>query len=439
MKAQKIHTLDIENFKRIKVARLTLGDGLIQITGANAQGKSSVLDSIEALFGGKDALPSQPIRHGETTARIVAVLTDAIVTRTFSEKGSRIEVATKEGAVHKAPQSILDKLWHAIGFDPLDFARMAPKEQAALLRKLLGVDTTAIDTERARLYAERTDVNRIVTASKALVGDGPPVVRAPDGGFTLAAEVSIGELVRQQTEAMKVIAANEAVRRKLTERDNAIAAGTRSVSSLKDAMEIAQRRYNESVASLAKVQQDRDAIAAEVEKLVDPDTTAIVAQTETIEKTNADIRATNAAIMKRIAAEDRLLVVQSQSAALTQQIDALDAQKATMLKGITFPVPGLSIDGDTITLNNVPLSQASSAEQLRVGLGVSAELNPTLRAILVRDGSLLDDEGMRIVAEFAAEKDFQILMERVGRASDGIGIVIEDGEVYSAPSQSAVA
>ncbi len=83
-------------------------------------------------------------------------------------------------------------------------------------------------------------------------------------------------------------------------------------------------------------------------------------------------------------------------------------------------------------LNGVPLTQASDAEQLRASLAIAMALNPKLRVIRVRDGSLLDSNAMKIIAEMAETKDFQVWIERVDD-SGKVGFVLEDGHVVARP------
>ena len=66
----QIVSLTAENFKRLRAVLIEPKGGLVQVTGRNAQGKSSVLDAIAAALLGKDACPSDPIRHGEQSATI---------------------------------------------------------------------------------------------------------------------------------------------------------------------------------------------------------------------------------------------------------------------------------------------------------------------------------------------------------------------------------
>ena len=84
-----------------------------------------------------------------------------------------------------------------------------------------------------------------------------------------------------------------------------------------------------------------------------------------------------------------------------------------------------------MTFDGKPFDQASSAEQLRVSVAMGIALNPTLRVLLVRDGSLLDKESFKMMAEMASEADAQVWIERV-EDDDHVGIVIEDGAVKGA-------
>jgi hypothetical protein len=61
-------------------------------------------------------------------------------------------------------------------------------------------------------------------------------------------------------------------------------------------------------------------------------------------------------------------------------------------------------------------------------MAMAMAMNPSLRTLFIRDGSLLDGKNMRLVAELAAQHGFQIIMERVGTTDPG-AIVIEDGRV----------
>jgi len=93
-----------------------------------------------------------------------------------------------------------------------------------------------------------------------------------------------------------------------------------------------------------------------------------------------------------------------------------------------MPVDGLGFGDGIVTLNDLPFEQASDAERLRVSIAIAMATNPKLRVIRIRDGSLLDEDSMKMIAEMAKDGDFQYWIERVD-STGTVGIVLEDGEV----------
>ena len=57
-------------------------------------------------------------------------------------------------------------------------------------------------------------------------------------------------------------------------------------------------------------------------------------------------------------------------------------------------------------------------------------LNPELKVLRIKDGSLLDGDAMEAIREQIVKRDFQLWIERVGDADAG-AVIIEDGEVAS--------
>ena len=151
----KIIKLKAENVKRLEAVTITPDGNLVVIGGRNAQGKTSVLDSITYALAGALSHPDRPIRDGEDKAKIVCELDDLIVTRTFTPKGGSLIVSNKEGAKYASPQAMLDELTGKLTFDPLAFSRMPPKEQVNTLKSLVGLDFSELDAKRQALYDER--------------------------------------------------------------------------------------------------------------------------------------------------------------------------------------------------------------------------------------------------------------------------------------------
>ena len=62
---------------------------------------------------------------------------------------------------------------------------------------------------------------------------------------------------------------------------------------------------------------------------------------------------------------------------------------------------------------------------------IAMAADPKIRVMLVRDGSLLDQRSMGILAEMIAENDYQLWIELL---EDGgkTGIILEDGAIAGA-------
>jgi hypothetical protein len=54
--------------------------------------------------------------------------------------------------------------------------------------------------------------------------------------------------------------------------------------------------------------------------------------------------------------------------------------------------------------------------------------NPGLKVLLVRDGSLLDENSLNLLDQMARDHDGQVWIERVGEG-DQCAVIIEDGVV----------
>jgi len=410
----KILRLESENVKRLHAVEIAPNGDIVIVAGNNNQGKTSVLDSIEYALAGKRAAPSRPVREGEDSARIVCDLGDIIVKRVFKKDGkTSLTVENRDGDLKKSPQALLDGLVGELSFDPLEFLRMSKVAQVALLKTLGGLDFAELDAEREAEYARRTENNRAVKSLASRLEDAKSYPELP------AEEISVSDLLAKNKEAQDAhrdysYRAKEAddVGRMLEDLEREIAAEA-------EALEKKRKKLESSRASYAI---RLEALKSEREKL--PDTEKLRQQLDTAEETNRKIRANSE--YNAIAAQ--LEAAKGVSENLTKRIQTIDSEKREALAKAKLPITGLSLDGDEVTYEGVPFEQASSSQQLRVSLAMGMALNPKLRVLLIRDGSLLDETNLSLIAHMAAEHDCQVWIERVGKDGKAT-VVIEDGEV----------
>lgn len=462
----KILSLSASNFLKIKVVEIMPTRAVVTLTGPNGAGKSSILASIFAALGGADAVPEHPIRRGEKKAHITLDLGEIVVTRRFTEKESTVIIEAASGARFPKPQNMLNSLIGKISFDPLSFVRKKPDEQLNMLRSLvtLDVDVDALRGQNQRDFEARTDINRMAASYRT---QADAIVLPPDcpterrdireivDRLASAAQHNAdierrreNRVRAEQTisdhaadlEGMKVTGPAEidAVRDRANsacaEIDEQIAVLQRRKITIMDAAsdEINRmtREYGEHAKSLEGKIADLRAKIDAAPPLPDPiDVDAVRSELSSAEDTNALAdRAKAKAILQSKAEQEA-----EKSKALTEAIAARDKQREEAMKNAQFPIDGLAFGDGEVLFGGLPLSQASSAEQIRVSMAISIALNPKLRVCCIREASFLDEDGLRLVADMAEKHDFQIWLED-NRSTDPMAIVLEDGQIKGTPS-----
>ena len=93
-----------------------------------------------------------------------------------------------------------------------------------------------------------------------------------------------------------------------------------------------------------------------------------------------------------------------------------------------MPINNLSFSEDGVLFDGLPFTeeQLSHAKLIEIGIQIQMSLNPALRIMRVKDGSLLDSETMKSIKNLAKENDYQLFIEKVNDNNE-IGFIIEEG------------
>lgn len=439
----KIISLVAENVKRIVAVEIKPDGNLVQITGKNRQGKTSVLDSIMWAIEGAKHIQAEPIRRGADSAKIRLDLgnnnvTEVIVQRNFYRdegRPSSLTVMSADGAVYKSPQSMLNSMLDALSFDPLEFSRMKPKDQFDALRKFVpNVNFGQIAMDNKDDTERRTSVGRLrdqargaaQTAAAGLPKDLPeqPIeeseldLKLEEAGKQ---NIQVGRL-RQHVKDLRQEA------RRLTDlRSSQMEDAKRLREQADELDERATFNAQRAIELLESADADEEIIPPEV------DTQAIVRELGEARSKNALIRKRDEA-RKYSAQADKL---DQEWKAISKRIEDRNQQKRKAIFAANMPVDGLGFGDDCILLNGLPFDQASDAEQLTVSAMIAMSGKPKLSVIRIRDGSLLDDDAMEVLKGLAEKYDMQIWIEKVD-STGTVGFVIEDGHVRKATGVDAV-
>ena len=426
----KILGLTVENVKRLRAAHVEPGEaGLIVVGGRNAQGKSTLLDSIEMLLGGKKRIPGEPVHKGAKKGVISGELGNYIgdprlkVRRTFMPGGGgEVIVTSADGLKYPGPQAVLDKLYGDLTFDAMEFFRADSKKQAAMLQKAIGLDLTELIAKEQKLRAERTEVNRDAdkehAAAELIAATLPDEVPEPVDVVALSSELQAGveanagvqELRKAQTRAVLDIESSEDSTKSLA----------REIQRLQESLKLKQQDLEEMRISYSiRAKELTEAKVVDVSPI-----RAKIADAERVQK----VIQLREAMLKHAEQAEAFKV---KATDLTLAIGEVTKTRQEAIAAADLGIEGLEYDGEEVRYQGLPLDQASQAEGIRVSLAVGMAANPDLRVLLIRDGSLLDQENLQIIRDQIAAngKDYQVWIERVGVGPE-TSVVIEDGESF---------
>lgn len=397
-----IVSLHIKNFGIIEVAEIEPGGGMITLGGKNAQGKSTVMNAILLTLAGKGAAKdlTKLIRDGASKAEVRIVTSNGLeVRRTWTQNGGSQLVVRDETGKRSSPQELLNKLFGSLTFDPLKFSNLGTKDQVDQLLEVapLTIDLDEVAAKRKALYDQRAEQNR---QARDLTAQAEGIDLQPvDESWVLDTSVLLGQLT-----AADEIEQDRSRLVRFVEANASDGAGERA------RIEGLEQQLAEARANLEAIDDTKAVLAEEMAALPEPiDTAPIREQIALVDGRRTIV----AAAERHKELTGKAEAATGLSEAYTADMDALDDSKAAALKAAVMPIEGLSIDGDTVTFEGHPLAQASSAEQLRVSTAIAMAANPELRVILIRDGSLLDEDSMLLLAEMAEADDYQMWVERV--------------------------
>jgi hypothetical protein len=325
---------------------------------------------------------------------------------------------------------MIDSFFGALTFEPLKFLRMDSKEQFEVLRRFVpDLDFEEIEGLNRADYAARRELNAEIAKQRAIVSR----MTIPGAEELPSEPIDLDAIAQELASAGEH---NGQIEVRQARREQAAAAAQAK-------LELAQTARGEA-AELRRQADEREVIAdrfdaeaadltqrlTAAEPLPEPiDAHVIMARMIAARGTNGKIEA----LRQRRAAEAEIDRQEGEAKALTVRMDQRTQEARDKIAKAALPFQGLALTPDgVILLDGLPFNQASDADQLRASVGLAMAANPKLRVILVREGSLLDDDSMKLLTEIATERQYQIWIERVGR-DNPIAFEMSEGRLREQP------
>lgn len=420
----KIIRLHTEGFKRVVAATITPDGRLVRITGENEAGKSSLLDSIEAAFRGGRSIPDVPLHKGKKKGITEIDMGDFVLSRKYTEKGDTLTIELPSGARMGKPQNFMNERLSAISMDPLAFSRADAKAQFDMIKSLVKVDLdfAALKGKNEKDFEARTEVNRQAKAYRAQADGINPPVDTPDELVSVEALVTEMEEAGKHNAEIETRKTRRAEAQADIERQDQIAAAYRTNAvDLRKQADAEDEKAVHHERSVAELRQK----VADAPPLPEPkDTAEIQGRVRVASQINAFVESKKrkAELAKLAAAKE------AEATSLTEAIAARDKERQDAIAAAKMPVPDLSFGDEVVLYKGVPLAQASTAAKIKISATIAMSMQPEIRVMLIREGSLLDSKALKVIGELAEQYDYQVWIESVDE-SGKIGFVIEDGRV----------
>jgi DNA repair exonuclease SbcCD ATPase subunit len=415
----QILELKVTDLKRIEAIEIDPATGQpIILTGDNAQGKSSVLDAI--LLALTNTGMDDPIRHGRQSGSVRLTIggekVEYTLERRLTKKGSYLTLLDADGKEVPKAQTFLNGLLGNYAFDPLEFTRLKPKQQVDALKSAAGLDFAELDAERQKFFDDRTNVGRTGKEAAAALTQLPkPAEDAP------AEETSATELIAKLREMEGLVSKYSQCKLHVETATANHASALQEVARLEAALATAK----ELVIERETEKKHAEEFLAEI----------ILPTAEDIQSANDaidNVEANNRKVRERvayIAAEKKADDLRTEYATLTRRIQEIDERKAEAVKSCSLPIPGLELTDDGVLMSGVLFDQLSTAEQIRISTLVAMSQNPQLKIILIREGALMNSANLKLMSDLAAERGYQLWIEKFQEAPGQVGLHIVDGSI----------
>ncbi len=421
----KVLSLVVENFKNIEKTEVDFAGRSATIIGKNGAGKSSLIQAICSPID-SNYIPAKPVKKGEERGSIELTIGGSLhgeeETYTlglhFSEKHKkgRITVTNGEGEKVNGGKQFISDIVGNIGFDIQEFIKLGvtsngsiskpgTQEQIEILKKLMPRDVLKqmhnLDKEFKDVYEARADVNRDISHAKS---------RLEGHDFS-----------QDELERYNEVIDTEGIVSKMTNIEKELEKYNKvfsTVDSLLDSIPLKQERLALLEEKVEALHAD---ITADIDKLDKGEVwlgkkTKPSIEAMNIELSNANMHNNKVKEVKSLQdSQIAIRLLQENSEANTERLDKIKREKKQIFTSSPLPVKGLTFDEEGIYFKGLPFveGQHPSSTIISIGAKIGMALNPNLRMLVIKDGSLLDKKTLKWLVTQCEKENYQLFVEMV--------------------------
>lgn len=429
-KGLKIINAEIENFKNISYKEVEINGKSFNITGMNGAGKSSFWQALMSPLDSK-FIPQEPIKKGEERGSVEIKISGELngemktynIAIYFSQENQRgrLVITGEDGEAVKGGKKLIQDIVGNISFDIMEFINLGltstgkvsvtgVREQIEILKQLMPQETLEqlhnLDVEYNELYAERADVKNKLKYQKTVVDNNP---------FT-------------QEEAEKYLKPMDPkeVQSKIDDFGKSLEDWNRIDNKV--------REFSSTISKNEELLHEAIVTVKTLEKLLEEEKKKLKQGEEWLSKNSkpemgdlntkmTEINSHNeqhTKLMSIEASRKELDEITAQEKKMTMDLMGLRVKKKELFGANPLPVKGLSFDDEKVLYNDLPLSEGNipTSHLIAIGCKIGMAMNPNLKVMLIKDGSLLDNKTTKRILSICEKEGYQLMMETVSDDED---------------------
>ncbi len=415
----KIWELKSENFKKLNVS-LALKGKSVTVTGKNESGKSSFIDAIFKTLTG-EKIKGSPVQLGKTSAKNKVLIRkdngDTIsVEKTFQDGKTSLVVKLNGSQTQKSPQNFLDETLGEISFDPLIFVNKTPLEQKRFLMSLLNINLDEFEEKKRVVLDELQKVNNDLTKVSGEL-ESLPLMDKEYKFIDSADVVKENERINGLKNEVvvidnKILRANE----KIVDYEKTNQEFEKQIKEIQGKIHMNSKSIKDGKMYLIQLEKDS-------KKIIIPESSSLETQIKEINTNNEYFRNQQ----ERIAKQREFETIETLKVDTLGKIRRIEKERNKKIAEIKMPIDKLEFFDDGLMFNGLPLTEdnVSTSRIIEIGIRISIAMNPKLRIMQIKDGSLLDSDMMKLIQGICKENDYQLFIEKVSEDKE-LGFIIDE-------------
>ena len=418
--------IEIKNVLGVTEQTITPEGNIIEITGHNGAGKTSIIEAVKDAVGVSEY--SSLLRNGEEKGSTVLDLGDMRITKTYKPNGETVKLegrvaGTDSMSTIGRPASVIKSLVSPNSVDPVRLLTAKPKE---LLDAVLEALPMTVDAERFNeMTGGETGVD---TNGHALVVIGQATKALTETRRDVNRDLKTAKTTKESLEAtipddaLMTTELQEKIEENLSKMDRVRTSSRRAgrnvradyseqIEDLETRIARLRDDLSQDEADLAALKRECEtkseaAISAELDKVdvyqaENTELSRQLNQSAVIDNTKKQILRWN----NDIAAHQRT------TDGLSEQLEALQVYKEELCENL--PVEGLAITDGKLSMNGIPFGTMNTASRIDLVLELAKLSAGKLGLVVIDNSEAMDKENYRLFLEKAAKTDLTFIVARV--------------------------